>query len=84
MMNKMGYYFKHSVEYLIYLFIFVVLSKLSLTLFQKISIEATSDIDGANILAVVFVLFYLCVVLPGSLLVIKKIKREMGKLIGRE
>ncbi len=84
MMNKMGYYFKHSVEYLIYLFIFVVLSKLSLTLFQKISIEATSDIDGANIFAVVFVLFYLCVVLPGSLLVIKKIKREMGKLIGRE
>ena len=78
MMNKMGYYFKHSVEYLIYLFIFVVLSKLSLTLFQKISIEATSDIDGANILTVVFVLFYLCVVLLGSLLVIKKLKEKGG------
>ena len=78
MMNKMGYYFKHSVEYLIYLFIFVVLSKLSLTLFQKISIEATSDIDGANILTVVFVLFYLCVVLLGSLLVIKKLKEKWG------
>ncbi len=78
MMNKMGYYFKHSAEYLIYLLIFVVLSKLSLTLFQKISIEATSDIDGANILTVVFVLFYLCVVLPGSLLVIKKLKERWG------
>ena len=71
-MNKM----KHIIEYMIYLFIFIALSKLSLTLFQKISIEATSDIDGANILGVVFVLFYLCVVLPGSLLVIKKIKER--------
>ncbi len=71
-MNKM----KHIIEYMIYLFIFIALSKLSLTLFQKITVETTMDIRESNILGVVFVLFYLCVVLPGSLLVIKKIKER--------
>lgn len=71
-MNKM----KHIFEYMIYLLIFVVLSKLSLTLFQKIIVETTMDIRESNILGVVFVLFYLCFVLPCILLIISKLKES--------
>lgn len=67
---------KRLMQYLIYFIIFYVFSKLSLLLFQTICNETGMDIRELNILAVVFMLFYLCAVIPISLLTIKKVKEK--------
>lgn len=72
MRNRM----KFMIECSVYLCIFILFSKISLDIFQIISIELDATISDLNILIPIFVLFYLCIVIPIILLLIKKLKEN--------
>lgn len=66
---------KQIIVFSVYLCLFILLSKITLKIFQVISIELDATISDLNMLMPIFVLFYICIVIPITLVLIKKTKK---------